>query len=891
MRTGKRGFPVLLILVGLAGNSFAAHTITSWPENKAGAVSLAFDDGCQSHASLGIPALDARGLKGTFFLVINDIGGYSPAWSSWKNAAITGHEIASHTMSHPYLTSLSLTQVQSELAGAQAAIDAQIPSRRCLSFAYPYGALNSSVASIARNIYIASRGISCGLNSEPIDFSNVSACSPDDGDDIYAQADAAEQQGKWLVAFIHSLDGGRDCWGSWEIDMWTTYLDYLKDKNLWVGTFGAAAKHIQERASATLSVLSSSSDQMVLSLTDTLDDAIYDQPLTIRSEVPSDWGTVSVQQGSGSITQVPSTVEGTARVIYHNAVPDRGLISLRNPQAGNPQISALAPQFITAGSPGFALQVTGGNFVSGAKVRWNGSDRVTTFGSAAQLQASITTADIATPGTVPVTVLNPDGGLSNAMTFEVRNPLPAIIGLSPSWATAGGPSFSLTVDGSNFVSGSKVRWKGSDRVTSFISGTEIHAAIAATDIATAGTASVTVSNPAPGGGISNGISFDILPVIVSLTVNPSNVVGGNTSTGTVTLNGPAPSGGAVASLSSGNTPVASVPANVTVAGGNTSAAFTITTTPVSSSTVVNISALYGGATRSSSLTVNPARSVSASGGTPQSAIVNTAFTTPLQATVTDSGTPVGGVTVTFTAPGSGAGGAFSGGSLTANAVTNSNGVATAPTLTANGQAGTYTVTAGVSGVATPAVFSLTNNPVTANGSLSGSGDSSTTTANLTTEGGADWVHWGDSSLNRKAGVTAQLGTYTAVGGGTVRYYANDPRPLNWTDGTPWASSTNNKNGVYVSGVQNGFSITAPADTGLRTLKVHVGGWYSGGTLTAHLSDGSAPDFVNVTTAVSGQYDRNYTLTYKAGEAGQSLTVKWIMTSGTGNVTLNGAALQ
>jgi hypothetical protein len=271
--------------------------------------------------------------------------------------------------------------------------------------------------------------------------------------------------------------------------------------------------------------------------------------------------------------------------------------------------------------------------------------------------------------------------------------------------------------------------------------------------------------------------------------------------------------------------------------------------------------------------------------------VNTAFSTPLRATVTDSGTPVSGVTVTFTAPGSGAGATFSGGSLTANAVTNSNGVATAPTLTANGQAGTYTVTAGVSGVSTPAVFSLTNNPATANGSLSGSGDSSATAANLTTEGSADWVHWGDSSLNRKAGVTAQLSAYTAVGTGTVRSYADDPRPLNWTDGTPAASSTNNKNGVYISGVQNGFSITAPADTGLRTLKVHVGGWYSGGTLTAHLSDGSAPDFVNVTTTVNGQYDRNYTLTYKAGKAGQSLTVKWIMTSGTGNVTLNGAALR
>src|SRR5208337_373040 len=109
-------------------------------------------------------------------------------------------------------------------------------------------------------------------------------------------------------------------------------------------------------------------------------------------------------------------------------------------------------------------------------------------------------------------------------------------------------------------------------------------------------------------------------------------------------------------------------------------------------------------------------------------------------------------------------------------------------------------------------------------------------------------------------------------------------------GTPTASSANNLDGIYINGLQNGFSITAPADSSTRTLKVHVGSWNSGGTLTAHLSDGSAADFSDVTTAASGQYDRNYTLTYTAESAGQTLTVTWKMTSGTGNVTLNAAGL-
>ena len=100
-------------------------------------------------------------------------------------------------------------------------------------------------------------------------------------------------------------------------------------------------------------------------------------------------------------------------------------------------------------------------------------------------------------------------------------------------------------------------------------------------------------------------------------------------------------------------------------------------------------------------------SITASAGTPQSATINTAFATQLQATVKDPfNNPVSGATVTFTAPASGAGGTLAGGVTTAT--TNASGVATAAIFTANTTAGTYTVTASVSGVSTPASFSLTN---------------------------------------------------------------------------------------------------------------------------------------------------------------------------------------
>ena len=59
------------------------------------------------------------------------------------------------------------------------------------------------------------------------------------------------------------------------------------------------------------------------------------------------------------------------------------------------------------------------------------------------------------------------------------------------------------------------------------------------------------------------------------------------------------------------------------------------------------------------------------------------------------------------------------------------------------------------------------------GALAGAGTSSMTAANLTAEGTTDWIHWGDSSLNRKAGVSPLLSTYTVVGSGSVLTYSDD----------------------------------------------------------------------------------------------------------------------
>jgi hypothetical protein len=90
-----------------------------------------------------------------------------------------------------------------------------------------------------------------------------------------------------------------------------------------------------------------------------------------------------------------------------------------------------------------------------------------------------------------------------------NNPVPTTSSLAPNSAIAGGTAFTLTVNGTNFVSNSVVRWNGVDRPTTFVSATQLTAAIPAADIAVTGTAAVTVFNPTPGGGTSNPQTFTI----------------------------------------------------------------------------------------------------------------------------------------------------------------------------------------------------------------------------------------------------------------------------------------------------------------------------------------------------------------------------------------------
>jgi hypothetical protein len=186
-----------------------------------------------------------------------------------------------------------------------------------------------------------------------------------------------------------------------------------------------------------------------------------------------------------------------------NPTPGGGVWSLGfNVVNPLPTLNSLAPDTVIAGSGQLTLTLNGSNFIPASVVQMNGSNRSTTFVSSTQLTAAIPASDVATAALLSVSVVNPTpGGGVWSLGFNVVNPVPTLNNLSPDTVTAGSGGFTLTLSGSNFIPASVVQVNGSNRTTTFISSTQLTAAIPASDVGSSADLSVSVVNPVPGGGV------------------------------------------------------------------------------------------------------------------------------------------------------------------------------------------------------------------------------------------------------------------------------------------------------------------------------------------------------------------------------------------------------
>jgi len=277
-------------------------------------------------------------------------------------------------------------------------------------------------------------------------------------------------------------------------------------------------------------------------------------------------------------------------------------------------------------------------------------------------------------------------------------------GASPSGNIAGtedigvpsGPTPGVAFKATYSVASSPTNGRGSMTVTSGTGGNAVIYMISATKFV-----ALSMNDPNPAILDFEASSVPASLSLSSLSLNPTSVAGGNSSTGTVTLSGPAPTGGAQVALSSNNGP-ASVSRSVTIEAGATSATFTVSTSAVASSTTVTISAAYGGVTKTVLLTVTPAPppppTLASVTLNPSSVIGGLQSST---GTVTLSGAaPTGGVQVMLSS---------------------SNGAASVPIsviVPAGASSATFTVSTSIVLVSTSATISASYNGTTRTASLS-----------------------------------------------------------------------------------------------------------------------------------------------------------------------------
>jgi hypothetical protein len=125
---------------------------------------------------------------------------------------------------------------------------------------------------------------------------------------------------------------------------------------------------------------------------------------------------------------------------------------------------------------------------------------------------------------------------ASTLAFAQSNPVPFVNQpLVPLAVIPGSSGFTLTINGTGFVNGAVVKWNGTPLTTTFVSGSQLTATVPAANVANAGSASVTVTNPAPGGGVSQALYFDVsLPVSgVDFTSLPPSA-GGSITTSVIT---------------------------------------------------------------------------------------------------------------------------------------------------------------------------------------------------------------------------------------------------------------------------------------------------------------------------------------------------------------------
>ena len=255
--------------------------IARFSGNRAAAISYTFDDNTRDQYTVGVPMLNEAGFKGTFFVIpdatsetVEDAAKKVPlkrawgsiTWTELKEISEQGHEIASHTWSHPNMTKLTSEEVDAQFGKAYNAIKTRI-GKPPLTLAFPFNASTPEVQAAALKYHVAFRAYQIGLGEK----STVAS--------LNAWADKQIGDKTWGVIMAHAIANGYSALGDPEI--LRAHLRYVKSREgeIWVDTFANIARYEKERDQTKLEI-SGKPGNLTCLLSSTLDPEVYNVPLT-----------------------------------------------------------------------------------------------------------------------------------------------------------------------------------------------------------------------------------------------------------------------------------------------------------------------------------------------------------------------------------------------------------------------------------------------------------------------------------------------------------------------------------------------------------------------------------------------------------------------------------
>jgi len=293
--------------------SIGATSIAKWKGDKMGAFSMSLDDSMISQADVAVPAMVERGIAGTWFINPGK-SHYQQRQEVWEQTIpATDHELANHTIHHEGAGSFEEAEYE---IGESARLIWSLRSpdaSKLLSFDSG-GATNWNITQDEWQILIEKYHLIFRTNSRSTTNANAA--------EMIGHAQEALDQGSWVSIHFHGIGGG---WLPVETQDFLQFLDYLVtvQENLWIGTYGSVHKYIEERNSAQISVLEASDDLIRLDVTSDMPPELYDEPLTLITEVPQHWTSCEVSQAGQ--TKLYEVLDG---IVQYEAIPGLGEITL-----------------------------------------------------------------------------------------------------------------------------------------------------------------------------------------------------------------------------------------------------------------------------------------------------------------------------------------------------------------------------------------------------------------------------------------------------------------------------------------------------------------------------------------------------------------------------------